>query len=1298
MDSLNATATQQVTGPPIEEISTTDIGFKSVAAETVIQLFDGHQFPLPPPASSLLAVAHKHGILAAAGPQGFAVCSLSSVKQAFFAETDSKCKPYKAQLEIPVQQRISHVAFTADEANLLVVTQDDVGILVYNTSDLLQNQVQVVTNVPLPGIRLCCFFVNPSTAFNSLSAGVTYDGELLVIDLSVPDPQARVARGLLDLCITLSWSRKGKQLVAGRMDGTLVQMTPQGAYKALIPHPAHLDSRHVSAVLWLYVDVFLVAYSSVDYDPEFQSPRESYYFVYRERHTTNFTFRPTPDPVIAAMNTRLPPKQFLFRMSEYEPHIKDCVVALSTSSSDVGLFTSSTQPLNKSHPNPAAITDNFTLTTMEDDMTRAQLPLFGDVETFPVGASLDLSSRDPIDFPILNDEEIKTSGGPVPGIIVLNSSGQLCYWYIIYVDAIVQGKLYPELAAVKEQQGEQQQQQPQPQLQPQQPTSQPRFGQPAFGQPSLTSPTPYREQKFGQPAFGSPTPIGGGSSFGQPSQLGSSLPSLGTPSSALGSGGLGFAQYANMDSPFLKAAQNQNQGSQGNQGNRGGAFGSGQSFAPAPPLGSSTQNQTSGFGKPSMPAGSPLKNVSTPMEEDTNTEPTPAPMTYSGLTCSKPKPADPWSNNAQHQPSPLSNISTVSNAVGAPADTGSPMKMSGPNTPKEAAETPLPPDTTSKASNPPQDEALPSPAPSIDPSTVPLPESRDEKEEVVIPEPAPFPPAIWSLPKETKPAKRKEDAPPTKEKDAPKKTSSMMAGLAEALPTASSLPAIPEPAPAPQESKASAEAAEGTNVPLPPPGSDEDSDGEANAPKSSAVEVEQPEDDAASEASDAEGAAKKDGKKNQKPKNEVKKESKPLSTSPTLPPSESVETPRATSPDRPATSGSASKAAQKEASAEKDLPETGDAKKAAEEDDGELVLEPAPQPEPEEESEDEVDEHEFIREKLAAPLEPASTLDPFVNSQNYGGRIHKLAVQRKIELLYRDATSMIDTAGINSRSMASYLLYQNTEKTIDTDTWLQKLQSENSRDLLDEKLLLSDAGKLHAGVSALSNKLKTSRKDQLGNLLRQIQRLLAKDLVTLRGQCINLRQTIDAHTEAGADATAPLSPEQTSLQSDLRKAFMTLNTSVANLERELVNMRAKLADVAGSHIHEKLRPTTDAVASTLITMTNMVQEKTAAIDELEVQMRNLGISVNAEANDSAVPLNASFRRSTNEVPVAPRNDGEGLRALRAGYAGSATGVLSALTEEEIEHLRSKAAPRKRVMEQLRQSVEGRGVETRRIGA
>lgn len=227
------------------------LGFLAIAGEARVQLLPT-PWPsdnLPPPTSSLLSIASHKGLLAAAGPDSIIVTSTDSVRKAFNAPKsgDKQARPCQPQLTLPMPMRISQVAFTSDENHLVLSAEAGGGLAVYDvdavTIGARDSSFQLSTN----SIAVRAIVPNPTAEKGDLLAVVTIDGKLMMANLK----DRRFINGsngsiLKDGVSCVSWSTRGKQLVAGLGDGSAVQLTPEGEVKAEIPRPPHVDSNHHS--------------------------------------------------------------------------------------------------------------------------------------------------------------------------------------------------------------------------------------------------------------------------------------------------------------------------------------------------------------------------------------------------------------------------------------------------------------------------------------------------------------------------------------------------------------------------------------------------------------------------------------------------------------------------------------------------------------------------------------------------------------------------------------------------------------------------------------------------------------------------------------------------------------------------------------------------------------------------------------------------------------------------------------------------------------------------------------------
>jgi nucleoporin NUP159 len=217
------------------------LGFQAIAADSKIRLVpswpaDG----LPPPTASLLSVASRQGLLAAAGPEAVIIASTESVRQAFSAPgiSDGQIKTFTPQLTLGVGTRVSQVAFSADEKYLVISAEHGGGLAVYNVEALMKGSTQVDFELSTNGISLRAMVPNPTPEKAELFAIVTTDGKLLMANLNsrqfLSSAQGQILRNGVS-CV--SWSTRGKQLVAGFGNGSCLQMTPEGESKAEIPRP-----------------------------------------------------------------------------------------------------------------------------------------------------------------------------------------------------------------------------------------------------------------------------------------------------------------------------------------------------------------------------------------------------------------------------------------------------------------------------------------------------------------------------------------------------------------------------------------------------------------------------------------------------------------------------------------------------------------------------------------------------------------------------------------------------------------------------------------------------------------------------------------------------------------------------------------------------------------------------------------------------------------------------------------------------------------------------------------------------
>ncbi|KAI0845280.1 hypothetical protein F5Y00DRAFT_246530 [Daldinia vernicosa] len=437
--NVGQTAGDAAQGPP-EPIQTEALGFLSLSGDAKLHLTSQWS---PPPVNnaSLLSIASRQGLVAAAGPDGVVLASTEAVRKAFDSpkDGDNDVRAFEPPLTLPLPLRICQLTFTTDGAYLILSAEEGGGLAVYETQALQQGSTKAAFEIPTNGESLRALIPNPSLEKSELCAVVTNEGKLLMANMKergfISRPSGQVLR---DQVSCVAWSNKGKQLVAGLGDGTIQQMTPDGEVKANIPRPPDLDANYfVSSLVWLENDLFL-AFHVLASD---ESPQTRCHLIARQGE--NFQFQKLSDPVEPFGNNRTP-HHTLVRLKDFPPNLQDLLICSSTAREDIGLFTRSKTPLA-----PGAPSGIFTTTELADDSKRATLPMGEGMETPAViGTALDLSSREKVYKPIPTDE-IDQSPGPLPGYWVLNAEGILSVWWVVYSESIRGGTTYPGIVAAE---------------------------------------------------------------------------------------------------------------------------------------------------------------------------------------------------------------------------------------------------------------------------------------------------------------------------------------------------------------------------------------------------------------------------------------------------------------------------------------------------------------------------------------------------------------------------------------------------------------------------------------------------------------------------------------------------------------------------------------------------------------------------------------------------------------------------------------------------------------------------------
>ena len=293
-------------------------------------------------------------------------------------------------------------------------------------------------------------------------------------------------------------------------------------------------------------------------------------------------------------------------------------------------------------------------------------------------------------------------------------------------------------------------------------------------------------------------------------------------------------------------------------------------------------------------------------------------------------------------------------------------------------------------------------------------------------------------------------------------------------------------------------------------------------------------------------------------------------------------------------------------------------------------------------------EDERVREELETEVEGTKTLEPFLAHQDYIGAVDKPGIPGQIEKVYRDINSMIDTLGLNARSLTAFAKGH---------TELHKQASRSREDLEDDDWCLIEIGDLYGIEGELERKLAAGQIQDMQEKTNEC-RELRRGVASLRAKGSDVAKAVEKRSNpevAESARTAPLRLEQATQQYELRKQFMRLQKQLAEAEENIAVLRAKLAacETSSANGRPLKKPTVEAVTNTIKKMTGIIEKKSGDIDLLETQMRHLRFPSSAAATLSQ----SSSREASPFTPLPSTTTTPKRRLFPAGGPGSSTNML-----------------------------------------
>lgn len=1243
-------------------------------------------------------------------------------------------KPFTPQAVITIP-RVSQVAFTSDENLLVIAAEEGGGLAVYETEALLQGHHEPAFQLATNGVSVRALVPNPAPEFAHLCAIVLTGGQLLLANLKerqlVTGSQGQVFRQDVSC---LSWSSKGKQMVAGLQDGSAAQYDHKGEVKAQIPCPSSVAPPvPITAMYWLANDDFLAVHTAQQ-----DQPLDSKVSViHREKGTGALTTQTLPTDPTGPMNPRCPSHHFMARLRSFPPSLDDLIILASSAGIDVGVIARSTAPLNNDMQADQT-TNAYVMASIANDSRRAATPMAsnGSGDSSPIGMVIDLTAKENVRQPIPSDA-IQESATPLPALMMLDLEGRLITWWIVYTDSITQKTAYPGLVNASSQ----------PTSAPStnfanNSTSQatPSFGSstfgatpqaPAFGAtstsgfggssalgqssspwgstPTAKPTTTFGSSSFGQPAFGSAsaikpasaTPAFGaasgiaaktsvwgsspqtaGTTFGQPSAPASSTPAasgfaqFGSGTSAFGAAAAnkapaaspfsGFASNNSTSSPFT-AANNPTQ----SKSSPFAAFAS----TPAQPLfGAAAKSDKPTFGTPSntntsifgakteqQDAFSPEANMTdetaAPAEASKSEQPSSLFGTFKlGSTFAQNKDKKDDSSTKETSKTEAGSSlfgnnfgSALKDAAETPA---TPIKEE-PQTPTSELSSISP--LKAEMSNPAEDAPLPPDFAST--PAHPAPSASEPTE-------APLPPDFVASS-----SKAAEDAPLP-----PDFTSVQKASPAEDLPLAGSPPIdLGGTSSTGEHDEDESLEEHDEDESLPPDGREDWEDSEADQDRESLRSDDDEFDDTVIAANQSEtsigSGVPKNGRSSTTPAGFPKG---PVFAPPIK------ESPRSPSPIRDTTTPAPASRARKVLPGTEKLTRRSASTVKAEMSQKRAHRKRSPSPVA---NLDDL-EDERVRNLLASEIVPSKDLEPFVAHQDYINQVDQRGIGAQIENVYRDVNSMIDTLGLNARSLQAFM---------DGQDKFSKAGTRERSDLEDEEdWCLVEFNDLDKIVDTIGDELDAEDSTNVQQRLQDIGKLQTES-AKIRARASDVRKQLAVRTDPekrAAQRNAAMDSATEAQQAQIRAVLAKTQKLLQETEDALSTLRADLASntqttsLAGG---KSAVPTMEAVTKTILKMTAMVEEKSGDVDVLEAQMRRLHrdlaeLSLGGEGdadshvNDSlsnsmlrssiSLQSNQSFRRSTRASQALPLSRSMNVlstsRSRLSGIPAEATGLSGML--------------------------------------
>ncbi|XP_067662377.1 nuclear pore complex protein Nup214-like isoform X2 [Haliotis asinina] len=395
-------------GPPEREVK--DFRFQQLCKVRVSPPLD----EVRTDRSQWLATSNKFGLIFIGFKDGFKVvktadiCHIDGVNARDRSTAIISDFPFWST--VTLTNPISHLSLSCDELTLVVVMKE-CGNLMLCMYDVRQFAVKTDSSVAFARCRLNA---SPGSSLQDIMWN-PLDPALLAVCVS--DGSVELVRvtntvstvGSLPVSSNascLNWSPKGRQLVVGRKDGTMIQYDQEMKEKRSWPMPNILATTHqVVDVTWLSTYVFLAAYLPSTADSSDQ-PQVLLTVSSKDGPTSYVNF----EDVCYGSGEDRRHKYFFMFLAKW-----DMVVLSSSNATEAAVIG------KHSDGGPTPVWEHWTL----EDSGRAELPLTDKhLDSFPMGVTLTMGCQTEIKLG-------EKTHPPSPILLMLSTDGLLVPYYLL---------------------------------------------------------------------------------------------------------------------------------------------------------------------------------------------------------------------------------------------------------------------------------------------------------------------------------------------------------------------------------------------------------------------------------------------------------------------------------------------------------------------------------------------------------------------------------------------------------------------------------------------------------------------------------------------------------------------------------------------------------------------------------------------------------------------------------------------------------------------------------------------------